>query len=205
MRRQWRSPSLRKGGSIVSCVRGRKHASLLWMLGVASIAFLSFMAGAIAPLAFAQSARPSELTSAMLGLQHEFPETLHKITPELLSLQQRLIDELRLQKQGTEEEERVGQRTAEEVLAVSEVYFRELETLRVIAALSSRKGISDREILKVRIEVRSEALAFLKRFSQYTEQRFNAGEVLRTDLARMKVRALKAEIMLEALKGSAGR
>jgi hypothetical protein len=173
------------------------------MLAAAS-ACLLLAPDAVAPPASAQSPEPSGLTGALLGLHREFPETLHKITPELLRLQEELVGELRTLEAGTREEERTGLRTIEDVIDVTEHYFRELEALLVMTARSRQESITDREILGIRIDVRSQVLAALKRDSEATKDRFAVGEVTNTDLARTKARALKAEMVLEALRNAAG-
>jgi hypothetical protein len=152
----------------------------------------------------AQSARPAELTGALLGLQNEFPDSLHRITPELLRLQQQLIESVRIELVGVRDEERVGQRTLKEIVALEQVYFRELESLRVMTARWNNKSISERELLKIRIAVRSEALTVLQRHAAQVQSRFITGEVTRVDLEGAKAAMLKAEIMLEALKNAAG-
>jgi outer membrane protein TolC len=47
-------------------------------------------------------------------------------------------------------------------------------------------------------------LAVFKRDSEVTKDRFAVGEVNNTDFAQAKARALKAEVVLEALKNAAG-
>lgn len=173
------------------------------MLAAASMCLL-FAPDAVAPPASAQSAQQADLAGALMGLHHEFPETLHKITPELLRLQEQLVDELRILEAGTREEERVGQRPIEDVIEVTEYYFRELEALMVMTARSRKESITEQEILGIRIDVRSQALAVFRRDSAATKDRFAVGEVTNTDFARAKARALKAEMMLEALKNAAG-
>jgi outer membrane protein TolC len=165
---------------------------------------LVLMASPLAWSVSAQSARPAELTGALLGLQNEFPDSLHRITPELLRLQQQLIESVRIELVGVRDEERVGQRTLKEIVALEQVYFRELESLRVMTARWNNKSISERELLKIRIAVRSEALTVLQRHAAQVQSRFVTGEVTRVDLEGAKAAMLKAEIMLEALKNAAG-
>ena len=173
------------------------------MLAAASVCLL-LAPNEVARPASAQSAKPADLAGALMGLHHEFPETLHKITPELLRLQEQLVDELRILEAGTREEERVRQRPIEDVIKVTEYYFRELEALQVMTARSRKESITEQEILGIRIDVRSQALAVFKRDSEVTKDRFTVGEVTNTDFARAKARALKAEMVLEALKNAAG-
>jgi hypothetical protein len=157
-----------------------------------------------APASAQSAARPAELTAALLGLQHEFPETLHKITPELLSRQQQLVESLRIYEEGVRDEARVGQRTMQDVISATEAYFRELEILKVMAARTRNKSISDKEILRIRIETRAEALLYLQNDARRLQDRFTVGEVTRVDIELAKARELKAEIMLEALRNAAG-
>src|SRR5262249_39728186 len=77
--------------------------------GLASGLCLALTAGALPPSASAQSARPAELTGALLGLQSEFPASLHRITPELLALQAQLVKELEIRLAGVRNEARTGQ------------------------------------------------------------------------------------------------
>jgi hypothetical protein len=154
--------------------------------------------------ASAQSAADDRLRLALLGLQQEFAATLHEITPALLKLQKELVDQLRGHFVGVEEEERVGRRTMQDLELASEAYFRELELLQVMEARSGNRSISDKELLKIRIETRSQALSYLQRHSKFAVDRHRVGEITRTDVAMAKARALKAEVMLEALKSAAG-
>ena len=165
---------------------------------------LVLMASPLARSVSAQSARPAELTGALLGLQNEFPDSLHRITPELLRLQQQLVESVRIELVGVRDEERVGQRTSKEIVVLEQVYFRELESLRVMTARWNNKSISERELLKIRIAVRSEALTVLQRHAAQVQSRFVTGEVTRVDLEGAKAATLKAEFMLEALKNAAG-
>ena len=132
-------------------VRCLRFVAIPAMLTAASVCLL-FATNEVAPPASAQSGKPADLTGALMGLHHEFPETLHKITPELLRLQQQLVDELGILQAGTREEERVGQRTIEDVINVTEYYFRELEALQVMTARSRKEAVTEHEILEIRIE-----------------------------------------------------
>ena len=98
----------------------------------------------------------------------------------------------------------MGQRTSKEIVTLEQVYFRELEALRVMTARWNNKSISERELLKIRVAVRSEALIVLQRHVGQVQSRFVTGEVTRVDVEGAKAAALKAEIMLEALKNAAG-
>jgi hypothetical protein len=173
------------------------------MLGLASVTFLLF--NSLAPPAFAQSAKNEKIEAALLSLQHESPATLQKITPELLGLQKELANTLNTRVEGLREEFRIGQRTVEDVASAVEVYFRELETLKVMAARASKKSVSEGELLSIRIETRSTALSYLREFLRQTEDRFTIGEVTPSDVAVMRARSLKAEIMLKALQGAAAK
>jgi hypothetical protein len=173
------------------------------MLAAASAALL-FASNEVAPPACAQSVKPADLRGALMGQHHEFPETLHKITPELLRLQEQLVDELGILQAGIREEERVGQRPNEDVIKATEDYFQELEALQVMSARSREQSITEQEILGIRIAVRSRALAVFKSHSEATKDRVAVGEATTTDYARAKARVLKTEIMLEALKNAAG-
>jgi outer membrane protein TolC len=51
--------------------------------------------------------------------------------------------------------------------------------------------------------VRTEALSYLKKLSQSVEERVKVGAVTISDVAAARASALKAEIMLEALKAAA--
>jgi hypothetical protein len=153
--------------------------------------------------ASAQSARDAKIRAALVGLQHEFAEPLVEVTPELLRLQQDLVEALRDELGGVREEAWVDQRKTEEILAMVQMYYGELETLQVMTARSKSKSISEKELLKIRIAVRSDALAILKDSIEQTKNRFNVGEVTSTDVAAAKAAASKAEIMIETLKQAA--
>ena len=165
--------------------------------------FCSSQPGPIAPRASAQSADQEKLRSALLGLRQEFPETLVKMTPQLLGLQKELVESLRVRLAGVQEDEKVGQRSLEEVFEAQLAYLRELEALRVMEARGGKTSVSERDLLRIRIEVRTEALSHLKKLSQSVADREKVGEVTHSDVAAASAVALKAEIMLEALKAAA--
>jgi hypothetical protein len=172
---------------------------------IASGLVLLLTAGSFVMPASAQSAKDARITAALAGMQHEFAEPLVEVTPELLRLQQNLVEALRAELDGVREEARTGQRNTEDILAMLQIYYRELETLQVLTARSKSKSISEKELLKIRIAVRSDALAVLKESIEQTKNRFNVGEVTSTDVAAAKAAALKAEIMIETLKQAAGK
>jgi len=170
---------------------------------LASSLLLVVAAGPIAPLASAQSAEEEKLRAAFLGLRQEFPETLVKITPQLLSLQKQLVEQLRIQLAAVKEDEKAGKLGLAELAEAQLPYLRELETLRVMEARSSNPSISEKEVLKMRIEIRSEALSYLKKLSQQAEASSKVGDMTFADVAVAKATALRAEIALEALKAAA--
>jgi hypothetical protein len=172
---------------------------------IASGLILLLTAGLMMTPASAQSAKDDRIKAALVGLQHEFAEPLVEVTPELLRLQQDLVEALHDELGGVREEARVGQRKTEEILAMVQIYYGELETLRVMTARSKNKSIAEKELLKIRIAVRSDALAVLKGSIEQTKNRFNVGEVTSTDVAAAKAAAFKAEIMIETLKQAAGK
>jgi outer membrane protein TolC len=186
------------------CMRLTDHAVIPGLIGLASTFLLLLTASSVPPPASAQTAGEDKITPALLSLRQELPETLVKITPELLGAQKQLVEALRLGLEGVRDEERVGQRTVEDVFVAELAYFRELEALKVMEARRDKDSISERELLKVRLEVRSEALSVLKQISRHVEGRHRVGEVTRTDVELTKAAALKAEIMLQALKSAAG-
>jgi outer membrane protein TolC len=173
-------------------------------VGLACGVCLLLGASPIPAPAFAQSAREAKLTSALLGLHGELVEALAEITPELLRLQEDLVNALRVQLNGAREDERVAVRTHDEVSAVERAYFSEQECLDVMTARFKNKAISDKEILRIRIAVRSKAVASLKDHVEYLTTRYAAGEVTRSDIEAARIRALKEEISLEAMKYAAG-
>jgi hypothetical protein len=75
---------------------------------LASGTFLVLAAGPIVPLASAQSAEDEKLRAAFFGLRQEFPETLVKITPQLLRLQKQLVEQLGIHLAAVKEDERNG-------------------------------------------------------------------------------------------------
>jgi hypothetical protein len=160
--------------------------------------------GPMATPAAAQSAKDARIRAALAGL-HEFVEPLVEVRPELLRLQQDLVETLRAELDGVRMLARTGQRSTEDILAVVQIYYGELETLQVITARSKSKSISEKELFKLRIAVRSNALAVLKEIIEQTKDRYNVGEVTSADVAAAKAAALKAEIMIEPLKQAAGK
>lgn len=172
---------------------------------IASGLALLLTAGSMVAPASAQSASDAKIRAALASLQHEFAEPLVEVTPELLRLQQDLVEALRAELDGVGEEARKGQRNTEDILAVVQIYYGELETLKVMTARSKSKSISEKELLKIRIAVRSDALAIFKESIEQAKSRFNAGEVTSTDVAAAKAAGLKAEIMIETLKQAAGK
>lgn len=184
--------------------RRAEHAAIPAMICLASSFLLPFAVSPVHHPASAQTAGEDKIKAALLGLKQELAETLVKITPELLGAQKELVEALRIRLAGVREEERVGQRTVDDVFAAHEAYLREMEALRVMEARNGKDSISERELLKIRIEARSESLSLLKEYSRRMEDRWRVGEVTRTDVALARAAALKAEVMLEALKGAAG-
>jgi hypothetical protein len=192
-----------EGNTVMISVRYKRYAAVPAWICLASGFFLLLAAGPIAPPASAQSAGEEKLRSALLGLRNEFPETLVKITPQLLRLQKELVENLRIQLAGVREGEKVRQQSIEEVVEAQLAYLKELEALRVMDARSGNASASEKDLLKIRIEVRTEALSYLKKLSQSVEERVKVGNVTTSDVAAARASALKAEIMLEALKAAA--
>src|SRR5262245_27760791 len=112
------------------------------MIGLSSAFVLLFIAMLILPFASANSAEEG------------------KPTPALLLLQKELVDTLSSELEGLVNEERVGQRQIEDLVEAAEIYFIELEIQQVMEARSSKSAISEKELLKVRLETRSKALAY---------------------------------------------
>jgi hypothetical protein len=65
------------------------------------------------------------------------------------------------------------------------------------------KSISGREILKIQIAVRSDALHSLKNYSKSMQARFSAATETDGDIKAAKAKTLRAEIVLKALKHTA--
>jgi hypothetical protein len=126
--------------------------------------------------------------------------------PGTLALQKALVESLQTYVKGVREEERVGQRTVIDVEEAEEDYFLELEIQRAMeACYSGDKANARTRALKARIETASDYLAMVKSWLAATEDRFNAGEVTKTDIAFTRATALSAEIRLAALKKEAGQ
>jgi hypothetical protein len=173
--------------------------SIMCRVYLASGLGLALMAASMPVSASAQMANDGDIRPAVLGLP-EFVETLAEITPELLHLQQEVVEARRIQLEGTRQQYRVGQRALEGVYEAEQAYYKELESLRLMTARSNNNSISEKELLKIRIAVKSEALASLKDLGESVKDRFSVGEVTRVDISEIKAKVLKAEIMLEALK-----
>jgi hypothetical protein len=164
---------------------------------------LLLAAGPFASSASAQSAEEEKLRGALLGLHRDFPEALVKITPRLLSLQRQLVEQHRLQVAAVKEDESIGKPGVAEIGAALLPYMRELETLKIMEARNKSPSISEKEILKIRIEMRSRALSVFKELRAEVEASVKAGEAGKGELAAARAAVLKAEIVLEAMKAAA--
>jgi hypothetical protein len=179
--------------------RSKRRAAVPATICLASGLILLLATGPLAPSAAAQSAGEEKLRSALLGLQHEFPDTVVEITPKMLSLQKEVVQNLGISLQYA----KADVATAEDLLRAQLAYLREVEALRVMEARSSKTPVSEKELLKIRIEIRSDALSHLKRYSQTVQVRAEVQEMTAGDVAAARAAALKAEIALEALKAAA--
>jgi hypothetical protein len=122
-----------------------------------------------------------------------------------LATQKALVDVLQVHVEGVREEERVGQRTVREVLDAEEEYFIELETQRAMEACSAGgKSTPRAKVLEARLKTASDYLKLVKQQESATADRFQVGEVTRTEVAFARATALRAEIRLKALKQEAG-
>lgn len=123
-----------------------------------------------------------------------------------LATQKALVESMQLHLKGVHEEERVGQRSVYEVMEAEEAYAEELEILRAMEACTAAgKGTPRSKVLQSRVKSASDYLATLKSWENATEDRFNVGEVTRTDVALVHALALRAEIRLATLKEEAGK
>jgi hypothetical protein len=160
------------------------------------------MAG-LAPTASAQSTKDDGIRPALLS-QQEFIETLADITPELLHLQQEVVNTLSTDLEDSKNRRQTGALTIDSYTDTEQSYYRELESLQIMKARLDNKSISAKKILKIRIAVRSDALASLKRLSESVKESRMAGTAGVREVAAAEVKVLKAEIVLEALKRAAG-
>ncbi len=152
----------------------------------------------------AQSPAPEEIGRALRSLQLGLVE-LPEVTPAILALQRELVEALRSKLAGMKKEYAVGQQAVDSVLEAELAYWNELETLKVMEARTGNSQVSQAELLQVRIRIRSAAVKRLKEMADQIRTRYRVGEVLQTDVEEATARALKAEIMLEALRAVATR
>jgi hypothetical protein len=123
-----------------------------------------------------------------------------------LALQKALVESLHAHTRGVQEEERVGQRSMFEVMEAEEEYAEEQETLRAMEACTAAgNGSPRRKVSQARVKSASDYLATLKSWQTATEDRFQVGEVTRTDVALVNALAIRAEIRLTTLKKEAGK
>jgi hypothetical protein len=122
---------------------------------------------------------------------------------DLLRLQKDLVATLQIRLKGIKEENRVGQRTEEEVTSALEDYYRELETACVMEAYAATSNAAtDAQILRLRIGMATTIFEILKDYAESLHDRFNVGEITKVDVATGKAAALEAEIRLTELKGN---
>ena len=120
---------------------------------------------------------------------------------EIFQLQKDLVEALNVQWAKMQEENRVGQRTEQEIIAAMEDYYSELGTACVMEAMvASKNTAKTAQILPVRIEIVSAALETFGQHAKFLKQRSELGEITGADVASAKAAALKAEIRLGTLK-----
>jgi hypothetical protein len=149
----------------------------------------------------AASARTDDTVRALLLGAPEFIET--HVTPGMLRLQQELVDTLSQELDYKERQVTTGIVRPENLSNIVQAYYRELETSKIIQARLHKKSISGKEILKIRITVRSDALDSLKKHSESAQRSYAMGVASVIDIAAVKAEVLKAEIMLRALRRAA--
>jgi len=121
--------------------------------------------------------------------------------PEFFQLQKDLVDALNVQWTKMAEENRVGQRTEQEVIAAMEAYYSELETACIMEAMVESKNTAKAaQTLPARIEIVSAALETFNEHAKALGMRRDVGEITAADVASAKAAALKVEIRLGALK-----
>ncbi len=138
------------------------------------------------------------MVRAVLLGQQEFVETMADVTPELLRLQEELVKTLRAGFESAQDQFRQG--TEMDFTDIAQTYYKELEALQIMKARLNKKSISGKEILKIQIAVRSDALASLKQYSTFLQEMFQAGTASSRKVGEAKAKVLKAEIMLMVLK-----
>jgi hypothetical protein len=119
----------------------------------------------------------------------------------LVTQQKALVEALDTHVKGLLEEERIGQRTVSEVLIAYEEYHDAAELFNVMKKCGTDKGATGRrELLKVRIQAASQRQALYRELVKTVTDRWQVGEVTKTDVAGVQARALKAEIRLQTLE-----
>jgi hypothetical protein len=169
--------------------------------GLASLLGLVLMADLTQP-ASAQSVRDDRIRASLLG-QQEFIETVAEITPELLRLQKELVEKrdaaLNLAKRALESG--AGPRDFSDI---EQSYYRELETLEVMTARARNKSISGKEILRIKVKVRSKAVDSLKEYVSALRRESENGFVGTDAVVAAEANALRAEVVLTAMMQAAG-
>lgn len=113
-----------------------------------------------------------------------------------LSLQTQLVAALKTKLAAFREEEKVGQRSTEEILLAVEEYYAELENLLLLKL----EGKSPELKRKAQIDHRTELVSELKAWRDATVRRWEVGEVTKASTAAAEAAALRAEIRLRKLK-----
>ena len=122
-----------------------------------------------------------------------------------LPMQKELVKTIATQVIGVREEEKVGQRSVDEVWLVEEQYAQALEMLHVMEARPGKKANLRSRILQARIKVVSAYLKVLRKLHISVQSRFETGEITKTDVAKEHAAVLKVEIRLATLKKTAGK
>lgn len=157
----------------------------------------------LTPPASAQSAKDDRIRAVLAG-QQEFVETLAEITPQVLRLQKELVEKLKASLDFAKQALESGTVQGHNFTDLEQTYYRELEALEVMSARAKDKSLSANEILKIKIRVRSEAVEDLKQSVAALRQQVSEGVVGIDAVGAAEARALKAEIVLIAMKQAAG-
>lgn len=143
--------------------------------------------------------------SALLTLRQEFAEPVGEVTPALLHAQEELVRARRRAVDLMEEQVKTGAQILLNVLAAQVAYYRELETLEVMQAISKKRSISQKELVKIRLTVRSQLITQLVDMLNVTKRNFVNGTATDLDVVEAEALVLKARVGIAALNAAAGR
>ncbi len=121
--------------------------------------------------------------------------------PEILELQRNQVAMFETQLLGMKQEEKVGQRTTQDIIRAVEQLYNAKEELALAELSTGADAEKDRDRARVqaKLDVAEQLVAELAGIAADTERRMKAGEVTPTDVASAKGSHLGAAIKVEQL------